>query len=89
MLSAIDFTSTPPDYLDESIEFSRAKYSRILFKEFLNIFSDKFIGVTDDYITRKQGQLKKDTRFLLSGRLVQLVQNQLKMKALRISNHSD
>jgi len=49
ILSASDFGGTPPTVIDETIEFARRRYSRLIFREFLRQFVEKFITESDRY----------------------------------------
>lgn len=53
MVSAAQFAETPPALLDESLEFSRAKYSRAMFRRFLSLFVEGLVSTVSDYTDRE------------------------------------
>jgi len=52
-ISCMDFSSTPPSIIDEDPDFKLAKYSRLIFKNFLKNFIEIFINNVSNYIENK------------------------------------
>ena len=53
MVSGSDFCGTPPTFIDSTIQFARARYSRLLFKGFLEKLVEELINETFDFLDCK------------------------------------
>lgn len=83
-LSCLDFSGTPDKYVNESPAFISAKYSRLLFKNFLRIFIDLLILQIDQYFILLSSSLSNEAL-----NKIKLVTDDKLLKLLQLIEHGN